>query len=153
MQEILVIYHSQGGLAAEMARSVAAGVEAVEGAAPQLLQALQAGMDELTGCAGLVIVSPEYFGYMAGAVKDFFDRTFEQSNENPAVFRKPYTVCVKAGNDGSGALNSIERICRGYKFKKVFEPVVIAGDLTPEGLARCREAGQTIAAGCVCGIY
>ncbi len=153
MKKILVIYHSQAGVTEKMARAVADGAAAMDGAEAQLLQAGQAGLDELLACDGMVIGSPEYFGYMAGGVKDLFDRTYEAAHTDSRAFRKPYAVFVHAGNDGSGALASIERICRGYKFKKVLEPVVVCGEVTPEVIARCFELGQTIAAGCAGGIY
>ncbi len=153
MHTILIIYHSQGGTNKRMAEAVEAGVQAVDGARSSIKQAAEAAGDDLIACDGLIIGSPEYFGYMAGAVKDFFDRTYESTHNRPDVFRKPYGIFVNAGNDGTGALSSIERICLGYKFKKVFEPIVHAGALTPDVLERCGEMGQTIAAGCVVGIY
>ena len=98
--------------------------------------------------------TPENFGYMSGAVKDFFDRTFYPAEGK--VFRKPYVVFISAGNDGTGALSSIERISLGYQFKKVYDPVIARqsqGGVTDEILARCRELGQTIAGGLEAGIY
>ena len=65
----------------------------------------------------------------------------------------PCAVFIHAGNDGTGALASIERICRGYKFKKAYEPLIARGEVTDEVLARCIELGQTIAVGCVAEIY
>ncbi|MBN2108085.1 MAG: NAD(P)H-dependent oxidoreductase [Deltaproteobacteria bacterium] len=153
MKTILVIYHSQGGTTECMARAVADGAAGMEGACAVLKRAVEASLDDLLSCDGLVIGSPEYFGYMAGAVKDFFDRTYEAGHTESRVFRKPYAVFIHAGNDGTGALASIERIGRGYTFKKIYEPLIVCGDLTDSVLARCEEMGQTIAAGCVAGIY
>jgi multimeric flavodoxin WrbA len=90
---------------------------------------------------------------MSGMVKDFFDRTYEPARGKSEIFRKPYAVFISAGNDGSNALNHIERICIGYQFKKVYEPVVAVGDVTPPILAKCEELGKTIALGCREGIY
>lgn len=151
MTTILVLYHSQGGNNRKMARAVADGVNSIEGAGANLKDALEAGLDDLLACDGIVIGSPEYFGYLSGAVKDFFDRTYEAARGR--VFRKPYTVFVNAGNDGSGALRNIERICIGYQFKRVYEPIVVKGGITPEALDACRLMGQTIAAGVSAGIY
>ncbi|HPD20397.1 MAG: flavodoxin family protein [Desulfomonilia bacterium] len=151
MTTILVVYHSQGGNNRKMARAVAEGVNSIEGACANLKDALEAGLDDLLACDGVVIGSPEYFGYLSGAVKDFFDRTYEAARGK--VFRKPYAVFVNAGNDGSGALRNIERICIGYQFKKVYEPIVVKGEITPEVLDACRLMGQTIAVGVSAGIY
>lgn len=153
MSKILIVYHSQGGNNKKMALAVAQGVSSIDGAEAILKPAFEATLDDLLSCKGIAIGSPEYFGYMAGAIKDFFDRTYEKARDDKRVFRKPYVVFINAGNDGSGALLSIERICLGYRFKKVFDPIVAKGEITEDILAKCRKMGQTIAAGCVSGIY
>lgn len=153
MKKLLVVYHSQGGVTERMAYAVREGASEIDGCTVSLKKAGAAGVEDLINADALIIGSPEYFGYMAGAVKDFFDRTYEQAHADPRMFRKPYAVFISAGNDGSGALSSIERICRGYRLKKVYEPVVATGSLTNSVLARCRELGQTVAAGCVQEIY
>ncbi|HNY64810.1 MAG TPA: flavodoxin family protein [Deltaproteobacteria bacterium] len=151
MARILVIYHSQGGNNRKMAVAVAEGIRSMEGAEAELRDACDADLEDLLACDGIVIGSPEYFGYMSGAVKDFFDRTYEQARGK--VFRKPYALFVNAGNDGTGACTHIERICIGFQLKRVYEPIVAKGEITDEVLEACRLMGQTIAAGCEAGIY
>jgi multimeric flavodoxin WrbA len=136
-----------------MAEAVVMGAASIENATVLLRQASEATIEDLFACAGLVIGSPEYFGYMAGMVKDFFDRTYEAGRGKKEVLRKPYAVFISAGNDGSGALASIERICIGYPFKKVLDPVIAKGAINAEILSRCEELGKTIAAGCEARIY
>lgn len=99
----------------------------------------------------VAIASPEYFGYMAGAVKDFFDRTYEDVREH--VTGKSYALVICAGNDGSGALRSIERIIAGLRMRRVQEPIVCRGNVSAETLAKCRELGQILAHGVDLGIY
>jgi multimeric flavodoxin WrbA len=137
----------------KMAESVATGAAAIEGVRVVLKRASETGIDDLFACNGLVIGSPEYFGYMAGMVKDFFDRTYEEARGRKEIFRKPYALFVSAGNDGRGALTAVERICTGYQFKKVTEPVIARGEITHEVRAQCEELGKVIAAGCEAGIY
>ncbi len=136
-----------------MAETVAEGAGCIEGITVTLKRASEAGLDDLLKCDGLAIGSPEYFGYMAGMVKDFFDRTYDEARGRKEVFKKPYVVFVSAGNDGTGAVNHIERICTGYRFKKVYDPVVAKGEIGREILIKCDELGKTIAAGCKEGIY
>ena len=136
-----------------MAESVAKGAACIEGVTVALKRASEANLRDLLECDGLAIGSPEYFGYMAGMVKDFFDRTYDEARGKKEVFKKPYVLFVSAGNDGSGALSNIERICTGYQFKKVYEPVVARGEIDRETIIRCEELGKTIAAGCREGIY
>jgi len=151
--KILIIYHSQSGNTRKMAQKAAEGVQSMDGVDASLKNALEATLDDLLSCHGLIIASPEYFGYMAGMVKDFFDRTYTEARGKKEIFKKPYAVLISAGNDGAGALTHIERICLGYQFKKILAPVVAKGTVDREILDQCEELGKTIAAGCREGIY
>ena len=136
-----------------MAQSVARGAGSIENVDVIIKRASEATIQDLTECHGIAIGSPEYFGYMAGMIKDFFDRTYNEVRGIKEIFKKPYVVFISAGNDGRGALNSIERICTGYQFKKVYEPVVARGEIDQRILTKCEDLGKTIAAGCEAGIY
>ena len=151
MARILIVYHSQTGNTMKMAEAVAEGARAVEGVEVILKEAAQATLEDLLTTDGLALGTPENFGYMSGMLKDFFDRTYPEVQDK--VFRKPFVVFISAGNDGTGALNSIERIALGYKLKKVFEPVIARGKITAEILEKCRKLGGTIAGGCQMRIY
>jgi multimeric flavodoxin WrbA len=136
-----------------LAKSVAAGAAAIENVKVSLKNAGNATLDDLINCDGLAIGSPEYFGTMAGMIKDFFDRTYNSAVHSPKIFKKPYVLFISAGNDGRGARNQIERICLGYPFKKIAEALIVRGEPGQDDLSRCHELGQTIAAGCEAGIY
>lgn len=151
MANILIVYHSQTGHTAQMAEAVAVGAAAIEGVAVIMKRAADATTEDLLWADGVAIGSPENFGYISGMVKDFFDRTFYAVEGR--VFRKPYVVFISAGNDGTGALRAIERIALGYKFKKVYEPVIAKGDIKPEDLEKCRDLGGVLSGGCQMGIY
>jgi len=150
-KNILVIYHSQGGTMEIMANRFAQGAAKEKDVTVTLKRAGSANADDLLRCDAIAIGSPEYFGTMAGMIKDFFDRTYVEAQDK--VFRKPYVVFISAGNDGSGALRAIERIALGYKLKNVFTPVIAKGKITEEILEQCRELGGTLAGGCAMGIY
>ncbi len=132
-----------------MAQKAADGARSLAGVDVALKNAFDGTLEDLLSCDGLVIASPEYFGTMAGMVKDFFDRTRGKKE----IFKKPYAILISAGNDGTGALNHIERICLGYQFKKVLAPVMAKGPVGDDILIKCEELGKTIAAGCREGIY
>ena len=153
MCRILVVYHSQTGNTQKMAESIARGADSIENVTVVLKRASEATLEDLLECDGVAIGSPEYFGYMAGLVKDLFDRTYNDARGRKEIFKKPYVAFISAGNDGRGALESIERICIGYQLKKVYEPVVARGKISREILIKCEELGKTIAAGCEAGIY
>ena len=153
MCKILIIYHSQSGNTQKMAECVAKGAASIDKVTAILKSAGDATIDDLLECNGLVIGSPEYFGYMAGMIKDFFDRTYYDALDRKEAYKKPYAIFISAGNDGTGALNHIKRICLGYQFKEVYDPVIAKGAITPETLAQCEELGATMAAGCKEKIY
>lgn len=94
MIEILVLYYSQGGSVAEMARLVARGIESVPGATARIRSvpkvaprtetaepavppegAPYAEYRDFEECAGLALGSPTRFGNMAAAMKYFLDGT------------------------------------------------------------------------------
>jgi multimeric flavodoxin WrbA len=113
--------------------------------------ALDAGVDDLRWAHAVLLGTPEKFGYMAGALKDFFDRTFYPTEGELGGL--PYGLFVSAGNDGSGAVSSVERIVTGYRWQRIADPVVVVGEPDDAALERCRELGQTLAAGLAMGIY
>lgn len=153
MAKVLIVYHTQTGNTEMLARSVAQGVAETEHAHVMFKSASHTTAQDIKDCNAIVICSPEYFGYMAGAVKDLFDRTYEELKDDAAIYKKPYCVVVSAGNDGTFALAHIERICKGYRFKKIQHPIICKGQVTEEILARCFDLGMTIAEGLNAGIF
>jgi multimeric flavodoxin WrbA len=153
MTTILVIYHSQSGNTKMMAESVAKGIDSVDNVNSNLKDAGNATIEDLRRCEGIAIGSPEYFGYMSGMIKDFFDRTYEIASSNVNEFRKPYVLFISAGNDGRNTCVQIERICKGFSFRNVYEPIIARGKVTESILQECFEIGQTIASGCDIKIY
>ncbi len=151
MKKLLILYHSQSGHTEQLAQAVCRGAEQEAEIELRLKRAFDCGLDDLLWCDGLVIGTPENFGYMSGAVKDFFDRTYYPAQAHQLSL--PYALFVSAGNDGSGAVRQIDRILKGYPMRKVSEPIIVKGELTDEALASCEELGLTLAAGLVFGVY
>ena len=92
-----------------------------------------------------LLATPENFGYMSGALKDFFDRTYYPCLEHTRG--RPYGLMVKAGGDGSGAVAAVVPLATGLEWRSVLEPLVISGDVTAEHLVAARELGGSLAAG------
>jgi multimeric flavodoxin WrbA len=151
-KRLLLVYGGHaGGRTEQLRQAVELGALEFEQEVELLvLAALQAGATELTSCHGLLIGTPEHFGYMSGAVKDFFDRTFYPTEGR--LEGLPYALFVSAGNDGAGAVTSVERIAVGYRWKRIAAPLVVRGAPGEADLTRCRELGQTMAAGLAAGV-
>jgi multimeric flavodoxin WrbA len=130
-----------------MADAVIAGATSddVEAVDVRVRNAFDATADDLRWADAVILGTPENFGYMSGALKDFFDRTYYTViNETQGL---PYALFIKAGSDGEGALRSIERLVTGLKWRAVLPPLVVTGELSDEHLQRCHELGLTLAAG------
>lgn len=149
--KLLIVYHTQTGNTEKLANAVYAGALEMDDVETKLMRASDAGIDELLWCDGILIGTPENFGYMSGAVKDFLDRTYYPA-ENKFT-SKPYGIFVSCGNDGSGAVYNIERIAKGYPLIPVVEPIICKGEVTDTYLEQVKEMGMTLAAGLSLGIY
>lgn len=152
MKHLLLIYSSQTGHTEAMVQAVQTGVaEFSDDVELRCLRAFDANLDDLLWAQGLLIGTPENFGYMSGAVKDFLDRTYYPAQGK--VTGLPYAIFVNAENDGTGAVRAIERIATGYGWSKVAEVVIVKGELDDRTRGLCVELGQTLAAGLACGIF
>ena len=150
-RHLLIVYHSQTGHTRAMARAVTRGARRVTDVETRLKMALRAGLDDLLWAHGLLLGTPENFGYMSGAMKNFLDRTYYPAQGK--IGGLPYAIFISAGNDGSGALASIERIARGYPLKPVCDPIIARGEPGVEVLRHCEELGETMASGVAWGIF
>ena len=128
-----------------------ASSEELEDVETRLLRAGDAGPEDLLWADALILGTPENFGYMSGAMKDFLDRTYYPCEGK--VESLPYAIFISAGNDGSGALSSLQRIARGYPLRAVQEPIVARGDVTAAVLAACEELGMAMAAGLEMAVF
>ncbi len=153
LKHLLIVYHSQTGNTERMAQAVLEGASDpdIDGVEMRFLRASDAGVEDLLWANGLLLGTPENFGYMSGALKDFLDRTFYPVEGK--IDNLPYAVFISAGNDGTGAVAAIQRIARGYPFREVHEPVIARGEVTEQDLERCRALGATLAAGLDVGIF
>lgn len=152
-KHLLLIYGGhEGGRTARLTAAVIDGIsELASEVELRVKPALDADADDLLWTGGLLIGTPEHFGYMSGAVKDFMDRTYYPVEGK--VEGLPYALYVSAGNDGTGAVSSIERIATGYRWKPIAKPIIVVGAPDDAALARCRELGQTMAAGLAYGVF
>ena len=150
---LLVVYHSMSGGTQAMTDAVVAGAtdDAISGVHVVVQRAFDTVPDDVRQCNGIILGTPSNFGYMSGALKDFFDRVFyEVVNDTPG---RPYALYVKASTDGDGAVRSVERIVAGLRWKAIAPPLVVTGDLRPDDLDRCHELGATMAAGLEAGMF
>lgn len=142
MAKVLIVYHSLSGNTKKAAEIVAEGVCSVAGAEAILKQASEAGENDLVSCDAIAIGSPDYFGYMAGMVKDFFDRTFYPTQGK--VSNKPCGIFVTHGGGGE-AVQSVKDLCRSFKFRAVSEPVSVQNSPDAKAADALKKLGEQLA--------
>jgi multimeric flavodoxin WrbA len=151
MKTLLIVYHSQSGTCAGLARAAWRGAELEEGVQVAVRRAWDAGTADLAESDGVMLVMAENSGALCGTMKDFLDRTFY-----PAIARElvlPYALLISAGNDGRGARQQARRILSGYPFPPASEPVILRGELCAAHEQASAELGQAFAAGLAMGIF
>jgi multimeric flavodoxin WrbA len=150
VKTLLIVYHSGGVKTARMAQAVERGARTEAGVRVLLKRCAEAGPDDVLAADGLVLGTPENFGYMSGMMKDFLERIFYPCEGK--IAGRPWALFVGAGQDGTGAVSSVERIVTGLRLKRVSEPVVVVKDLQPGHIAALEELGATFAAGLALGV-
>ena len=156
MKTLLIVYHTHGVKTARMAQAVAHGAqaalreaEAADGVRVLVKRCAEADAQDLLAADALILGTPENFGYMSGMMKDFLERVFYPCEGK--VEGRPYALFIGAGQDGSGAQSSVERIVNGLRLRKAQDAIICVKDLTPEIVVRCETLGATFAAGLAIG--
>ena len=143
MTRVLVVFHSLSGNTEKMAKAFAEGAKSFPGTEVVLRNATDATLEDLLRCSAVAFGSADYFSYIAGTIKDFFDRTFYPSQGK--VTGKPYAAFATGGGGGETVLAVLDRLCGSFKLKKAVSGVSAAGVPTSEILRECREAGKRLA--------
>ncbi len=151
MKTLLIVYHTRGVKTTQLAEAVARGAATESDVRVRLLRCAEAGPRDVLEADALVLGTPENFGYMSGMMKDFLERIFYECEGK--IAGRPWALLVSAGQDGAGAIASVERIVTGLRLKKVQEPILALKEVTPDVLAQCEELGEALAAGLALGVY
>jgi multimeric flavodoxin WrbA len=145
-----VVHHSRGGSTAALADAAVEGARLGASASAVPVQistksAFDADAGDVRWADALLLATPAHFGYMAGALKDFFERVYPVCVETTSGL--PYTMVVKGDTDVDGAVASVQKIATGMGWNLVLPPVKVVGAVTDADLERARELGATLAAG------
>jgi multimeric flavodoxin WrbA len=150
MKTLLIVYHTGGVKTEQMAEAVERGAKTEPGVRVIVKRCAEAGPEDVLAADGLILGTPENFGYMSGMMKDFLERIFYACEGK--VAGRPWALFVGAGQDGTGAVSSVERIVTGLRLKKAADPVIVVKDLQPVQIAALEELGATFASGLALGV-
>ncbi len=150
---LLIVSHAPTPNTRTLTEAVARGANSpdIEGVTARVVGPFDAGDDDVLDADAIILGTTANFGYMSGALKDFFDRVYYPCLERTE--RLPYALFIRAGNDPTGARASVESIVTGLKWRQVQPPVLAVGPLTDEHVAACEELGMAVAAGLDAGIF
>ena len=76
MKNLLIVYHTGGVKTARMAEAVERGARTEQGVRVAVKRCAEAGPEDVLAADGLILGTPENFGYMSGMMKDFLKRIF-----------------------------------------------------------------------------
>ena len=156
---LLIAWHSRTGASRAMAEAALDGAED----AALCLPAGKVEPEHFLTARGYLFVCPENLASMSGMMKDMFDRCYY-----PVLGKiegLAYATIIAAGSDGEGAQRQLDRIAKGWRLKRVAEPLIVNfAAQTPERiladksvpddtLEQCREIGAGLAEGLRSGIF
>ena len=145
MGKILVIYHSQQrGNTRELAEALADGARTA-GAEVMTINTNErrVTLDDVLGADAVAIGSPDYYGYVAGTIKTFFDDMYIWDKEGKAVTGKPVALFYTHGGGGT-VRQGLEKF-GGRFFKLVGETVERKPSDAGEAAEKCRALGKELA--------
>ena len=132
MKHLLIVAHTPSPNTERLADSVFRGSQnpAITGVDIVMKTPFETTLQDVLWANAILLGTTENLGYMSGALKDFFDRTY-----NGALGKTdglPYAVYIRAGMDGTGTKRSIKSITTGLRWREVQPPLILKGDWRAE---------------------
>lgn len=150
MNQLLIVANTPSPNTQTLRDAVADGARSAE-LEPLVLSPFEATAEHVLQAQAIILGTTENFGYMSGALKDFFERIYYPCLEEKQGLSM--ALYVRAGNDGQGAKSSVERIVTGLRWHPAQPPLVLSGNYKPEFAEACYELGAGMAEGVKLGIF
>jgi len=106
-KKLLIVAHAPSANTLKLREAVERGArhQDVENVQVRVLAPLDAGPEDVLACDAIILGTTENLGYMSGALKDFFDRTYYPVLEKTQGL--PFSFYIRAGHDGTGTHRAI----------------------------------------------
>jgi multimeric flavodoxin WrbA len=152
-KNLLIVGHVPSPNTQQLRDAVVAGAESDEVADVNVtvLNPFEAGSAEVLAADGIILGTTENLGYMSGALKDFFDRTYYGVLEEKQGL--PYALYVRAGLDGTGTIRGVETVITGLRWNAIREPLLCKGEWDDQFINDAQELGLLMAAGLEAGVF
>lgn len=148
---LLVVVHAPSPNTKRLFEAVLAGARACDDVEVVARSPFEAGPEDVLSADGIILGTTENLGYMSGALKDFFDRSYYPCLEETQG--RPYCLFIRAGHDGTGTRRGVETIVTGLRWRAVQEPIILRGDWQEAFVEQCHDLGAAMAAGLEAGIF
>lgn len=151
-KQLLIVAHTPSENTRRMLDAVVRGATHpdIEAVNVRHIPPLQATADDVLGADAILLGTPENLGYMAGALKDFFDRIYYPCLEKTQG--RPYALWIRAGSDGTGTRRAVETIVTGLRWRAAQDPLICRGEFQESFLEQCEALGLYMAASLDAGI-
>ena len=143
---LLVVHHTPSPSTRELLEAVLSGARdpEIEGVDVIVRPALAAVLPDMLDADGYLFGTTANFGYMSGALKNFFDTVYYPSLDH--VTGRPYGLWVHGNNDTVGAANAVEKLATGLALTKVADTLEVIGAIDSAIRNKAYELGGTVAA-------
>ncbi len=151
-KHLLIVAHNPSPNTQKLVDATLRGAtnEDIDGVDVKHIPPLQATADDVLWADAIILGTTENFGYMSGALKDFFDRIYYPCIEQTEAM--PFALYIRAGLDGTGTRIAVAKITTGLSWKTVQEPIILHGEYKSEFEGQCEELGMLMAASLEAGI-
>lgn len=142
----MIIYHSQEkGNTRLLAEMIAEGCQQPEIEVTLInVNDQRVDMQQAAEADAFALGSPDYYSYMAGGLKQFFDDLCIASWAGLPVTGKPCILFLTHGGGGE-AITSIEHCASEMNLQPVAAPIICRGAPDPETCAAARYLGRKLA--------
>ena len=150
-KRLLIVAHAPSDNTVALRAAVQRGAQSEAGIDVKVIAPLQAGPGDVLAAQAVILGTTENLGYMSGALKDFFDRSYNTLLDKTQGL--PCALYIRAGSDGTGTRRGVETILTGLRWRAVQEPLLCKGPWQESFVAQCEELGAAMAAGLAAGIF
>lgn len=162
-KQLLIIWFSRTGGSEALAKAAYNGALQEPDCDVVMVPADKANAAMMLAADGYIFAFPENLAAIAGGMKEFFDRTYYDVLGQ--IEGRAYAMMICAGSDGENAMRQGERICTGWRLKKIAdtqivmtgaqdkEAIMAAKTLPENALTTAHETGQAMAAGLAMGMW
>jgi multimeric flavodoxin WrbA len=146
MGKMIVIYHSQQyGNTKVLAEAFAEGARET-GAEVNLINTNErrVTLKEFLAADAVAIGTPDYFSYLAGTIKTFFDDLYLWDQSGESVKGKPAVLFCSHGGGGGKVKQPFESLAHRF-FQQVGETVGSGRPISDEAKKKCYRLGKELA--------